>query len=489
MLQHLLRLKPQSRRSLQLQLRQQLSEAIMRGNFPLKTPLPSSRKLAKQLGVARNTVVLAYEHLEDDGYLIAHQRRGYFINPEILKGRADFIAKQTPKQDKTPPDWQRLIKSQQMGQRNIEKPSNWQSYQYPFIYGQFDNRLFPTQKWRECCRDSVRDGEIRDWASDHFINDDPMLINEIRTRILPRRGIWVDPEQIMITVGTQQGLYILTKLLLDQHSTMGIENPGYTDVRNIARLHNATIKPLAIDHHGLLINNQLNDCNCIYVTPSHQSPTTVTLPLPRREQLLAQANEHDFIIIEDDYESQTSFQSAHLPALKSFDEHDRVIYAGSFSKILAPGLRLGYIVGAKEIIQEAIALRRLMVRHPPANNQRAVALFIARGYYDTLATKALTVYEQRWQAMGDALNTHLPESSKPPSFGGSSYWVRGPENLNTRQLHTQALKRSIIIEPGDIHFLNDSPPMNYFRLGYSSIDAQHINNGIEILAGLVHEMT
>jgi len=487
MLEHLLGLKPHSDTSLQLQLRKKLSEAIMRGNFSLDTPLPSSRKLSKRLGIARNTVVLVYEHLEDDGYLVAKERRGYFINPDILKGRAEFQQSQ-PSAEKNAPDWSKIIKSKQLGQRNIEKPNDWQNYKYPFIYGQFDDNLFPTQKWRECCRDSVSDNDIRDWASDHFISDDPMLVDEIRTRILPRRGIWVDEDQIMITVGTQQGLYILTKLLLNHKSVMGVENPGYTDVRNIARLNEATIKPLPIDNSGLIIDRNLSNCDCIYVTPSHQSPTTVTLPLDRRQELLKMACDEDFVIIEDDYESETSFQSEHIPALKSLDNDDRVIYAGSFSKILAPGLRLGYIVGSKEIIKEAIALRRLMVRHPPANNQRSVALFIARGYYDTLAAKVLKVYEARWKVMGNVLDTHLPESAIPPTFGGSSYWVQAPEGLDARELHRRALERGIIIEPGDIHFLNDSPPMNYFRLGYSSIKRDNIEPGIKALADLVHEM-
>lgn len=492
MLEQLLELEPHSNVSLQLQLRMKIAEAILQGNFAVDTPLPSSRKLSKQLGVARNTVVLAYEHLEDDGYLIAKQRRGYFVNPQVLKGRAsaensnlDLTLQSAGNQNL--PNWDSLIKSRQCDQRNIRKPKNWQSYQFPFVYGQFDESLFPTHNWRECCRDSVSSGDIRDWASDHFISDDPMLLDEIRTRILPRRGIWVDDDQIMITVGTQQGLYILTKMLLDRDSIMGVEDPGYTDARNIAELNRAKLRPLPIDKDGLIIGEHLAECDCLFVTPSHQSPTTVTLPLERRKQLLEMASRENFLIIEDDYECETSFAAAHTPALKSLDKEGRVIYAGSFSKILAPGLRLGYIVGSKEIIKEAIALRRLMVRHPPANNQRSVALFIKRGYFDALAAKLLKEYELRWRAMADALAKHLPESSRPPTFGGSSYWVAGPKHLDARKLQTLALQHSLIIEPGDIHFHAKNPPLNYFRLGYSSIKLENIEPGIKLLAKLISE--
>lgn len=490
MLEQLLRLTPHSSVSLQLQLRKQIAEAIIRGHFAPNMPLPSSRKLAKQLQIARNTVVIAYEHLEDDGYLIAKERRGYFVNPEILKGRATNSSDSESEQiSESKPDWSALIKSNHSQQRNIIKPKNWQRYQYPFIYGQFDNSLFPTYKWRECCRDSVSDGDIRDWASDHFIRDDPLLIDEIRTRILPRRGIWVDEDQIMITVGTQQGLYILTQLLLDETNTIGVEDPGYTDIRNIAALHKTQVLPLPVDQKGLIVSEQLSNCDCLFVTPSHQSPTTVTMPLDRRKDLLEMAARDNFLIIEDDYEAETNFSTEHIPALKSLDKDGRVIYAGSFSKIIAPGLRLGYIVGSRELIQEAIALRRLMVRHPSANNQRSVALFISRGYYDALAAKLLKTYEARSQVIAEALAQEMPDSAIPPTFGGSSYWVQGPDNLDARELQAVARERSLILEPGDIHFAADEPPMNFFRLGYSSIRSEKIGPGIKLLAELITEQT
>jgi len=486
-LEYLIKLEAKSRISLQLQLRKQIAQAIMRGNFSINKPLPSSRKLSKELNIARNTVVLAYEHLEDDGYLIAKERRGYFVNPEVLKGLAH--AKEIVQADDVNiPDWPALIKVRQSCERNITKPVDWQSYEYPFIYGQFDPSLFPTHNWRECCRDSISEGGIREWASDRVVLDDPALVDEIRTRILPRRGIWVDEDQIMVTVGTQQGLYILTKLLLDNHSVLGVENPGYTDIRRIAALNQVPFKTLPIDKDGLIIDEQVASCDMVFVTPSHQSPTTVTLPLERRQRLLTLASDHNFLIIEDDYECETSFAKEHIPALKSLDTEGRVIYAGSFSKMLAPGLRLGYIVGSKEVINEAIALRRLMVRHPPANNQRAVALFIHRGYYDALAAKLLKAYEARRQGMTSALAQYLPHSSTPPTFGGSSYWVEGPSNLDARELQTLARKHSLILEPGDIHFSGTDGAKNFFRLGYSSIKSEKIEAGVRLLSDLIDEL-
>ncbi|MEH6651778.1 MAG: PLP-dependent aminotransferase family protein [Motiliproteus sp.] len=485
---HLFHLSTDKDTSLQQQLREQIASAILNGNLPVDSPLPSSRKLAKQLSIARNTVVLAYEHLLDDGYLIARERSGYYVNPDIVHAKVKPEKKSSDMVVGTPPQWDQKLKVFPSGQSNMKKPRDWQKYQYPFIYGQFDPTLFPTNNWRECCRDAVSVPAIRDWASDRFDNDDPLLIEQIRTRLLPRRGVWASAEQILVTVGAQQSLYMLARLLLDKDSVMGIEDPGYVDIRNIASLNPSQLLPLPVDDEGMIVDERLDSCDCVFTTPSHHCPTTVTMPIERRYELLQKANDQDFVIIEDDYESETNFKSNPIPALKSLDKNDRVIYVGSLSKTLAPGLRLGYLVGPAEFIREARALRRLMVRHPAANNQRSVALFLERGYHDALIMTIMRAYEERWQQMGSALSEYMPASFQKPSFGGSCYWVKGPEGLDSRLLRKEAADRGILIEPGDIHFQDEQPPLNYFRLGYSSIAADRIAPGIKALAELIEDM-
>ncbi|MDX1269311.1 MAG: GntR family transcriptional regulator, partial [Oceanisphaera sp.] len=206
--------------SLQQQLREQIAAAIINGNIPQDSPLPSSRKLAKQLSIARNTVVLAYEHLLDDGYLIARERSGYFVNPDILSRQLEMPQQSCQKEAGSAPDWAHKFKINPSLQHNITKPKDWQKYPYPFIYGQIDTTLFPSNNWRECCRDAVSVPAIRDWASDRFDADDPLLIEQIRTRLLPRRGVWASADQILVTVGAQQALYMLARLLLDKDSTI-----------------------------------------------------------------------------------------------------------------------------------------------------------------------------------------------------------------------------------------------------------------------------
>ena len=475
--------------SLQQQLRQQIAKAILDLHIPLDSPLPSSRKLAKQLNVARNTVVLAYEHLLDDGYLIARERSGYFVNPNILDHSVQLESTSDERLTSgTKPDWQGRFKLHPTKQENITKPNDWQNFQYPFIYGQFDPDLFPTNHWRECCRDNVSVPAIRSWAADHFVADDPMLIEQIHTRVLPRRGVWANPEEILITIGCQQGLYMLAQLLLDKNTTMGLEDPGFVDMRNIASLNPSKLKALPVDEGGLIVDEGLAECDCVFVTPSHHYPTTVTMPLDRRRKLLEMASQEDFLIIEDDYECEANFHHAPSPALKSLDTHGRVIYIGSFSKTLAPGLRIGYLVANKELIAEARSLRRLMLRHPPANNQRSIGLFIARGYYDSLSATLVKAYQERHKIMADALQKHMPGLAEQPTFGGSCYWVKGPRGLDARELRDKAAKHGILIESGDIHFLGEDSPKNYFRLGYSSINPKLIEPGIEKLSHIMHEL-
>ena len=305
------------------------------------SPCPRAGGLAKQLKVARNTVILAYEHLLEDGYPISRQRSGYFVNPDILDGSVsnDVVLDTTVPANS--PDWAQRMKSRPSAQQNIRKPRDWQTYPYLFAYGQLDVAPFPTNNWRECCRDAVSVRAIRDWATDHFDKDDPMLIEQIHTRLLPRRGNWAQPEQILLTVGAQHALYMIVGLLLDSSSTLGLENPGYVDIRNIALLNPSNIKALAVDADGLIIDENINDCDCLFVTRSHQTPTTVTMPIERRYELLKCAAESDIVLIEDDYESEINYATSPASALKSLDQNDRVLYVGSLSKTLAPGLRNG----------------------------------------------------------------------------------------------------------------------------------------------------
>lgn len=497
----LFRLEPDKSVTLQAQLRRMLVSAILDGQILPGAPLPSCRSLAQSLKVARNTVVLAYQDLVEEGFLIARERSGFFVNPEILTGRAPpthtegqerghaaapQMRSLEPAADQAP-DWAARFKSRPGLQRNIVKPADWQDYPYPFIYGQVDQSLFPLAAWRECSRQALSVNAVKDWSKDRFTDDDPLLIEQIRTRLLPRRGVRVAPDEILVTVGAQHALYLLASLLFDSKTTFGIEDPGYTDARNIAGLFAGKRLPLKVDEQGLIPGPELAECDYVYVTPSHQFPTTVTMSLERRHTLLERAQADDFVMIEDDYESELSHQGSPQPALKSMDRSGRVVFISSLSKTLAPGLRLGYMVGPKELIAEARALRRLMIRHPATNNQRTIALFLADGHHDALLRRLCNVYRERLAAAVTAMVKHLPEFSVNLTAGGTALWISGPAQIDMGAVEKAALAKGVVIESGAVHFLNQPGPRNFCRLGVSSIPTERIEPGIMRLAEAVRE--
>lgn len=487
MLNHLFHLSQDSDSSLQQQIREQISKAIIDGHIPPDLPLPSTRKLADMLGVSRNTVILAYEHLMYDGYLISRERAGFYVNNDILKNSvSDTSCADIAEGEK--PQWDQFLKMRPTD-RKLNKLNRWQDYPYPFIYGQLDPKLFPTNHWRECCKEAVSVQAISEWSGDRYDDDDALLIEQIHSRLLPRRGVWADPDEILITVGAQHALYMIVRMLLNGKTQFGLEEPGYPDLVQMASCTESEIKSLKVDEQGLIPGEQLKGCDLIFTTPSHQFPTTVTLPMERRKALLEQASQDNFLIIEDDYECETTFSANPTPALKSLDKNDRVIYIGSLSKTLSPGLRLGYMVGPKEFIREIREFRRMMLRHPPMNNQRSVGLFLHRGYHDSLVRNLVQEYETRWREVGQALQELLPESAEPPVFGGSAYWVKGPSELDARELKRLARERGVVIESGDMYFHKDNPPLNFFRLGYSSIPTERIRPGIERLIKIINELT
>ena len=473
--------------TLQQQIREQLVNAILGGYLPLDEPLPSSRGLAKSLNVARNTIVLVYDELAADGYLISKERSGYYVDPDFLakKLAGSERSEPTPDEAANKVDWQSKLKVQPCTQKNPSLAHSWQSYPFPFVYGQLDSKLFPIDNWRKCWRDAVSVQAIRDWTSDRYDSDDPLLIEQIQKRILPNRGIQADPEEILITVGSQQAIYLLAQLLLDKTSCFGIEDPGYVSAAHIASVFGAKVASLEVDEQGLMVDDRLNCCDALYITPSYQCPTTVTMPLERRRALLNKAKEEDFIVIEDDYEMEMNYDTNPTPALKSLDTHDRVLYIGSLSKTLAPGLRMGFLVGPRALIQEARNLRQLMVRHPPLNNQRAVALFLAQGYHDALLRKLARAFQQRSEIMAAALDKYLPGSYTQPS-GGSSFWCELPPHIDAAELKRQATKDGLLIISGDSYHFAANLPKNYIKLGFSAITPEAIEPGIRKLARHIH---
>ena len=484
----LFRISVDSGQTLQSQIRQAVVTAILDRQMPAKQPLPSCRTLASRLSVARGTVVLAYQQLVDQGFLIALERRGHFVNPQALTDLPEAPATGNGAARPDSPDWDARLSERPSQDANIVKPGDWLSFAYPFVYGQFDPALFPTAEWRECSRMALGVREIRNWASDMIDRDDPLLIEQIQARLLPRRGIFARPEEIMVTLGAQHALFLIAALMMNARTKVAFEEPGYPDARNIIASRTANVQLATVDGSGLDPDSIEVDCDYVFTTPSHQCPTMVSMPLDRRKALLDRAVADDFVLIEDDYDSQLLDDATPLPALKSLDDAGRVIYVSSLSKTLAPGLRLGYIVADPVVLAELRSLRRMMLRHPPANNQRAVALFLSLGHHDALVRRLTQAFARRRRALIDALETHLPMFVKNAGQSGTALWLKGPEAMDAAALSQTARQYGVLVEPGDVFFAAGPKPRNVLRLGISSIAEDRIEPGIRELARAAAEM-
>jgi GntR family transcriptional regulator/MocR family aminotransferase len=207
--------------------------------------------------------------------------------------------------------------------------------------------------------------------------------------------------------------------------------------------------------------------------------------MPRRLQFLDLAQRHRSLIIEDDYDAETQFAGTSLPALKAMDRSGYTIYLSSLSKFFAPGLRIGYIVADAELIERARHLRRLILRHTPGNNQRALALFIAHGHYDRLLTRHGESLRVRAAVIAEALGRYIPTWKFVAPVGGSALWVEAPQDTDMAAIALQARKKGVLIESGGPFFRSADPPVNFARLAYSSIPIELIEPGIRTLAQVV----
>ncbi len=463
--------------TLQQRIRGMVTDGILAGRFRAGQKMPSSRGLAAHLGISRITVTLAYGDLVASDYLTALGRSGYFVSDNAPRA-AEFPAR-PPRRDAL--DFAGLTGGRFSTLARVDRPQDWEAYPYPFIYGQADPTLFDHQNWRQCALRALGKRDFAALTSDYYERDDPLLIEQVLRTILPRRGIAAREDEVLLTLGAQNALWIAGSVLLGPGRRAVVENPGYPGWRGILATTGAEVLPVDVDAEGLP-PERLPAADVVFTTASHQCPTNATMPVERRVALLAAAAREGFVIVEDDYEFEMSFLKPVAPALKSLDGEGRVIYVGSFSKSMFPGLRLGYLVGPASFIAEARGLRAMVLKHPPGHIQRTVAYFLGQGHYDALINRMRNAFRRRRQVMAEAIAAEGLEVAGQGGFGGSSFWMRAGEGVDTEALALRLRAEGVLIEPGRAFFAGEGPG-NYYRLAYSSIAPAKIPEGVARIAG------
>lgn len=484
----LLRIQSDSPLSLQEQVRAGIIRAIQTETVKPGTKLPSSRKLADHLGLSRNTVMLAYQRMLAEGHLESRERSGIYVPRASVGPRLAVVETEAAPVEAAVAPRVRLRERREAHQ-GFQCPPDWQRYRYPFIEGRYDKSLFPTAEWREASRLALAASEVEQWSLDNGEADDEALIEEIRTKLLPRRGITARPDELLITVGEQQALFLAAELFAAPGVRAGVENPGLPEMRTLLERRGAKLVGLEVDDEGVVVGEDAGHCDLICVSPSRQRPTAVTLSQSRREELMQLARARGTVIIEDDFECEMSNLDAPLPALRAMEGGERVIYVASLSKVLAPGVRLGFMVAPAPVIAAARRLRDLTTRRPSPNNQRAAAFFLSLGHYDAMLRRLVGICEERRIALRDALNHYRPMSiAVAPARGGTSYWVRGPEGLDATRLVEMARARGILIEPADPYFVDPDARSSMFRLGVTSLPAGRIREGVAELSEAIKQL-
>lgn len=461
--------------NLHIQTVQLINLAIRQQRIPAGARMPSTREISEILGISRNTAKLAVEILVEQGVLTTRDRSGtYLAHSPHPESPIDL-----PQDEDAAVDWHGRF-TLKLG-LELEPPA------YPpnhasFLYGQFDASIFPISRWRECERSALSVSEIHNWGKDVVDEDDPLLVEQLRAEVLPRHGILAAPENILITLGGQQGRYLVSQLFGGSETTSGIEHPGMPDMARMLDLSRTGVRPLALDDGGVILGEQLRGCDTLYLTCGHQCPTTAVMSRERRIALLEQARDDNFIVVEDTFETEIFVAGKYPPALKSLPGSERVIHIASLSKLIAPGLRIGYVIAHPSVIAKIRALRRLIHRHPPGNNQRALAMFIERGYYRSFLRRAQAVVAERQAVMAAALDRHFPGADWRHSDGASTFWMKVPDGVRATALVASAAARGVLVEASGRYFHRDKDRDDHVRLSVSSIVSGKIEDGIRRLA-------
>jgi GntR family transcriptional regulator / MocR family aminotransferase len=472
------------------QLYERLRDFILAGHLEAGTRLPSTRVLASSLGVSRTTTALAYEQLLLEGYIESRVGDGTWVarlQPEqLFQGSRNAQDLGATDPSGTPP-----AVLARRGQVLIDTPYPEEFYGHQgnhgtslFLVGQPDVTSFPYEIWaRLVARHARQSLQAVSFYQD--VQGYAPLRQAIARHISMTRGVHCSPEQIILTTGAQGALDLIARVLLDPGDPAWVEDPGYSGARGALLAAGAKLVAVPIDEEGLDVDAGRQLCpeaRLAIVTPSHQFPTGVTMNLSRRLALLEWSREAHAWIVEDDYDSEYRFSGRPLEALHGLDRAGRVLYIGTFSKVLFPSLRLGYLVAPPELLKGLIATLRLIAVHLPLLEQMALADFMAEGYFARHVRKMRLLYGERRNTLIEALTRELGDIldvAVPEAGMHLVAWL--PSGMSAQAAAHRAAAHGLHILPIS-KFSMRSLQRDGLVLGFASVSPQELRAGVHTLA-------
>lgn len=454
-----------------VQLYKALKDMVESGKLKNNEKLPPIRKISEQLSVNNSTVISAYKLLESTGFAYSRTGSGTYVCSRA-SGKCPDMALQIGS-----------AALQDRQGRNSKTPID-------FSNSSPDPTLFPVDYFKQQM-DEVLERD-RGNAFSYTELKGYLPLRESISAFMQHNDVFADPEEIYIVSGAQQGIDIISKVLIDYGDVIITENPTYTGALAVFKSRGAKILGVPIDKQGIILDElerKLEEVKpkFVYVMPNFQNPTGFSYCQPVKEKLLYLAQKNDFYIIEDDYLSEIYYTPEKPVTLKSMDSYDRVIYIKSFSKIFMPGARLGFIIVPEKLRSRVLATKHFSDISSSGFMQRVFDLFIRNTLFENYVESVRTVYKDRYDAITNIIDSSLDMISYFKPEGGIHLWLRLNGRVSSNMIYSECLANNIVISPGSL-FEIDSLDSEYFRLSFASLDINSISKGIEILKSVIQKV-
>lgn len=448
----------------------EVRQSLRSGQLRAGDRLPSTRQLASQWGVHRHTVMAAYEELIAEGWLESRPGQGYRV-------ACDWVhPEQAPSADPAFP-WQFA------GDLPAQPDNPRTSARYKFPSGQPDLRVFPHEEYYAQVRQALRRCPAEDLLGYSDPAGRPFFCQQLGHYLRRVRGLKFAAEELVVTHGAQEAVYLVSRCWLTPGDVVAVEEQGFAKVWETFRCCGAQLAPVRIDEHGICPQAlegvlQTHKVRLIYLTPLHQYPTTVTLTPNRRQQVLQLAQRYGVPILEDDYDFEFHYQGSTQPPLKVQDSTGLVAYCSTFSKVLHPSARLGFLIAPTPLARRVASLKTVVSRQNDNLAQEAVAGWMEEGGFERHLRRMRRQYEARRRTMAQALSawSNPPEIRLPQ--GGMCFWV--DTGVDSAELSRRALEQGVEVRPGQAYRL-DGGPSRHLRLGFAYPTPQEIVEGMALL--------